>query len=154
MSHNLWPYKGLMMTVVVITLISVITIFISRKGWSQSAGAHGIVGLVTFILMFAQPIMAYFRPEKISSNRLYFNIGTDFNFYWIRYFYFVRSFLSGNFVHFFFSRTAIDNSDLIFAAKSTSKTRYKLRCKNQIWSIFHRSREKISKITALKIDQK
>ena len=66
------------MTVVVITLISVITIFISRKGWSQSAGAHGIVGLVTVILMFAQPIMAYFRPEKISSNRLYFNIGADF----------------------------------------------------------------------------
>ena len=68
-------HRGLMSLVVLITTIAIITIFASRGGWSRSAGAHGIVGIITFVLMFAQPIMAFFRPDKMASNRLYFNIG-------------------------------------------------------------------------------
>ena len=77
-------HRCLMGAVVLMTTVSIITIFISRGGWSRSAGAHGIVGLVTFCLMFVQPIMAYFRPDKIDSNRIYFNIGMELFFFIMR----------------------------------------------------------------------
>jgi len=67
-------HRGIMSLVVLVTTIAIITIFASRGGWSRSAGAHGIVGIITFVVMFAQPVMAYFRPDKMASNRLYFNI--------------------------------------------------------------------------------
>ena len=56
----------MMVVVVGITLISLITILITRGGWSESAGTHAIIGIITIILAILNPISALLRPDKTS----------------------------------------------------------------------------------------
>ena len=59
-------HRAAMITAVLVTLISIIVIFVDRGGWSNSAGTHAITGILTFILCFANPVIAFFRPDKTS----------------------------------------------------------------------------------------
>lgn len=67
-------HRGLMVTAVTITIISLIIIMVNRGGWSKSAGTHAILGIITVVLAILNPIGAFFRPDKFSVNRVFFNI--------------------------------------------------------------------------------
>ena len=56
-------HQATMMTGVIIALIAFVIIFVGIDGWSESAGAHAIVGVITVSLMLLNPIMATFRPS-------------------------------------------------------------------------------------------
>jgi len=71
-------HRAAMITAVLVTLISIIVIFVDRGGWSNSAGTHAITGILTFILCLANPIIAFFRPDKTSENRYLFKLGHGF----------------------------------------------------------------------------
>jgi len=59
-------HRGLMVTTVTITIISLIIIMVNRGGWSKSAGTHAILGIITVVLAILNPIGAFFRPDKFS----------------------------------------------------------------------------------------
>ena len=59
-------HRGLMVTTVTVTIISLITIIVNRGGWSRSAGTHAILGIITIVLAILNPIGAYFRPDRFS----------------------------------------------------------------------------------------
>lgn len=67
-------HRGLMVTAVTITIISLIIIMVNRGGWSKSAGTHAILGIITVVLAILNPIGAFFRPDKFTVNRVFFNI--------------------------------------------------------------------------------
>lgn len=67
-------HRGLMVTTVMITIVSLIIVMVNRGGWSNSAGNHAILGIITIILAFLNPIGALFRPDKFSVNRVFFNV--------------------------------------------------------------------------------
>merc|ERR1712176_889697 len=49
-------------------------IMVNRGGWSKSAGTHAILGIITILLAILNPIGAFFRPDKFSVNRVFFNV--------------------------------------------------------------------------------
>lgn len=56
-----------------LTVAGFVIIFVEIGGWSQVDNPHAIIGLVTTILCFLQPIGAFFRPHPGSKNRPVFN---------------------------------------------------------------------------------
>ncbi|XP_059610036.1 putative ferric-chelate reductase 1 homolog isoform X2 [Phlebotomus argentipes] len=68
-------HRVLMVSTWTLTMAGFIIIFVQVQGWSQAQNPHAILGLVTTIICFLQPIGAFFRPHPGSSNRPYFNWG-------------------------------------------------------------------------------
>uniref|UniRef100_A0A1L8E3J5 Putative reeler domain protein n=1 Tax=Nyssomyia neivai TaxID=330878 RepID=A0A1L8E3J5_9DIPT len=68
-------HRVLMVSTWILTMAGFIIIFVEVKGWSQAQNPHAILGLVTTILCFIQPIGAFFRPHPGSKNRPFFNWG-------------------------------------------------------------------------------
>lgn len=56
-----------------LTIAGFIIIFVEIKGWSQVDNPHAILGVITTVLCFFQPIGAAFRPAPNSKNRPFFN---------------------------------------------------------------------------------
>jgi len=52
-----------------LTLISIIFIFVQQKAWSKSAGWHGVFGILVLCISAIETIFGIFRPEKDSSWR-------------------------------------------------------------------------------------
>lgn len=56
-----------------LTIAGVVLIFIEIGGWSAEDNPHAILGIITAIICFLQPIGALFRPAPTSSKRPIFN---------------------------------------------------------------------------------
>ncbi|CAG9761930.1 unnamed protein product [Ceutorhynchus assimilis] len=56
-----------------LTMAAFVLIFVELKAWSGENNPHAILGLVTTILCFFQPIGAYFRPHPGTAKRPLFN---------------------------------------------------------------------------------
>lgn len=56
-----------------LTSAGFVLIFVELKAWSTEQNPHAILGVVTTILCFIQPIGAYFRPHPGTSKRPIFN---------------------------------------------------------------------------------
>lgn len=56
-----------------LTLAGFVIIFVQIDGWSSEQNPHAILGTITTILCFLQPIGALFRPAPNSKNRPIFN---------------------------------------------------------------------------------
>lgn len=61
-----------------LTMSSFIMIFVHVGGWLQTDNPHPILGLITTILCFLQPIGAAFRPSPTAPYRFLFNIAHYF----------------------------------------------------------------------------
>ncbi|XP_066922682.1 uncharacterized protein [Clytia hemisphaerica] len=66
-------HQGLMMSCVVVFFIAFIVILVEKQGWAESAGTHGILGLIAIILGLIQPLMAMVRPAPDADRRFIFN---------------------------------------------------------------------------------
>lgn len=62
-----------MVTTWSLTMAAFVIIFVQIKGWSGEPNPHAILGTITTILCFIQPIGALFRPAPNSKNRPFFN---------------------------------------------------------------------------------
>ncbi|XP_046809531.1 putative ferric-chelate reductase 1 homolog isoform X1 [Lucilia cuprina] len=62
-----------MVTTWTLTMAAFIIIFVEIDGWSGERNPHAILGTITTILCFIQPIGALFRPAPNSKNRPFFN---------------------------------------------------------------------------------
>lgn len=56
-----------------LTLAAAALIWIEIGGWSQEENPHALLGSITTIICFLQPIGALFRPAPTSKNRPIFN---------------------------------------------------------------------------------
>lgn len=56
-----------------LTTAGFVLIFVELKAWSTEPNPHAILGVVTTVLCFIQPIGAYFRPHPGTSKRPIFN---------------------------------------------------------------------------------
>ncbi|XP_030765696.1 putative ferric-chelate reductase 1 homolog [Sitophilus oryzae] len=56
-----------------LTIVAFVLIFVELKAWSGENKPHAILGTVTTILCFIQPIGAYFRPHPGTPKRAIFN---------------------------------------------------------------------------------
>lgn len=56
-----------------LTIAAFVLIFIEIGGWSAEQNPHAILGTITTIICFLQPIGALFRPGPTSSKRPIFN---------------------------------------------------------------------------------
>ena len=67
-SMELWfpLHRIFMISSSIITLVAFITTFATRGGWSKSAGAHAICGVILFALVLLNPMMAMLRPPNKS----------------------------------------------------------------------------------------
>lgn len=66
-------HRSFMLLTVVLTIISVILVFVDVGGWSYGAGAHSYTGIIVVLLAVIQPIMALFRPSPGDEKRYIFN---------------------------------------------------------------------------------
>ncbi|KAM7341744.1 putative ferric-chelate reductase 1 homolog isoform 2-T2 [Cochliomyia hominivorax] len=62
-----------MVTTWSLTVAAFIIIFVEIDGWSGERNPHAILGTITTVLCFIQPIGALFRPAPSSKNRPFFN---------------------------------------------------------------------------------
>lgn len=72
-----------------LTVIAYIIIFVEIGGWAENANIHAILGTITSVFCFIQPIGAFFRPGPTHEKRPVFN--------WLH-------FLGGNIAHIFSSK--------------------------------------------------
>lgn len=56
-----------------LTIAAFVLIFVELKAWSGENNPHAILGTITTILCFFQPIGAYFRPHPGTPKRPLFN---------------------------------------------------------------------------------
>ncbi|GLV40393.1 uncharacterized protein CBL_04193 [Carabus blaptoides fortunei] len=56
-----------------LTVTGFILIFVELKSWSSERNPHAILGMITTIICFLQPIGAYFRPHPGTPKRSLFN---------------------------------------------------------------------------------
>lgn len=63
----------LMVLTWLLTMVAFVLIFVELKDWSAERNPHAILGTVTTILCFFQPIGAYFRPHPGTQKRFIFN---------------------------------------------------------------------------------
>ncbi|CRL00019.1 CLUMA_CG013306, isoform A [Clunio marinus] len=56
-----------------LTLAAFVIIFVEIKGWSSVDNPHAILGTITTVICFFQPIGAFFRPHPGSKKRPLFN---------------------------------------------------------------------------------
>lgn len=66
-------HRMLMVTTWVLTIAGFVIIFLELRGWSQEDNPHAILGTITTILAFIQPIGAVFRPHPGTRRRPLFN---------------------------------------------------------------------------------
>lgn len=66
-------HRFLMVLTWVLTMAGFVIIFVEIGGWSQVDNPHAILGVVTTVLCFLQPIGAYFRPHPGTKRRPLFN---------------------------------------------------------------------------------
>ncbi|XP_068728109.1 ferric-chelate reductase 1-like isoform X3 [Montipora capricornis] len=66
-------HRSFMLLTVVLTIISVILVFVDVGGWSYGAGAHSYTGIIVVLLAVIQPIIALFRPSPGDEKRYIFN---------------------------------------------------------------------------------
>ncbi|XP_063701077.1 putative ferric-chelate reductase 1 homolog isoform X2 [Culicoides brevitarsis] len=66
-------HRFLMFLTWVLTMAGTILIVLELKGWSKARNPHAVLGSITTILCFLQPIGAFFRPHPGSKNRPIFN---------------------------------------------------------------------------------
>ncbi|XP_058125486.1 putative ferric-chelate reductase 1 homolog isoform X1 [Anopheles ziemanni] len=66
-------HRFLMVLTWALTVAGVVVIFVEIGGWSQVRNPHAILGVVTTVLCFLQPLGAFFRPHPGSSKRPWFN---------------------------------------------------------------------------------
>ncbi|XP_058054768.1 putative ferric-chelate reductase 1 homolog isoform X2 [Anopheles bellator] len=66
-------HRFLMVLTFILTVAGIVVIFVEIGGWSQVRNPHAILGIVTSVLCFLQPIGAFFRPHPGSSKRPIFN---------------------------------------------------------------------------------
>lgn len=57
----------------ILTVAAFIIIFVEIGEWSKVQNPHAILGTITTILCFIQPIGAFFRPSPGSNKRPLFN---------------------------------------------------------------------------------
>ena len=57
----------------VLTIAAFILIFIELNGWSAVVNPHAVMGTITTVLCFIQPLAAYFRPHPGTKRRPVFN---------------------------------------------------------------------------------
>lgn len=59
-----------------LTVIAFILIFVELGGWTSipaTQNPHAVIGLITTLLAFIQPFIAYFRPHPDAPKRYLFN---------------------------------------------------------------------------------
>lgn len=56
-----------------LTMVAFVLIFVELKAWSAENNPHAILGTITTILCFLQPIGAFFRPHPGTPRRPIFN---------------------------------------------------------------------------------
>ncbi|XP_019562157.1 putative ferric-chelate reductase 1 homolog isoform X1 [Aedes albopictus] len=66
-------HRFLMVLTWCLTVAGFVIIFVEIGGWSQVDNPHAILGVVTTVLCFLQPIGAYFRPHPGTKRRPLFN---------------------------------------------------------------------------------
>lgn len=66
-------HRFLMVLTWALTVAGFVIIFVEIGGWSKVDNPHGILGVVTTVLCFLQPIGAYFRPHPGTKRRPLFN---------------------------------------------------------------------------------
>lgn len=66
-------HRFLMVLTWTLTVAGFIIIFVEIGGWSQVDNPHAILGVVTTVLCFLQPIGAFFRPHPGTKRRPLFN---------------------------------------------------------------------------------
>lgn len=66
-------HRFLMVLTWLLTIAGFVIIFVEIGGWSQVDNPHAILGVVTTVLCFLQPIGAYFRPHPGTKRRPLFN---------------------------------------------------------------------------------
>lgn len=66
-------HRFLMVLTWVLTMAGFVIIFVEIGGWSQVDNPHAILGVVTTVLCFLQPIGAFFRPHPGTKRRPLFN---------------------------------------------------------------------------------
>ncbi|XP_058458577.1 putative ferric-chelate reductase 1 homolog isoform X2 [Malaya genurostris] len=66
-------HRFLMVITWLLTMAGFVIIFVEIGGWSQAQNPHAILGTVTTVLCFLQPIGAYFRPHPGTKRRPLFN---------------------------------------------------------------------------------
>lgn len=66
-------HRFLMVLTWVLTMAGFVIIFVEIGGWSKVDNPHAILGVVTTVLCFLQPIGAYFRPHPGTKRRPLFN---------------------------------------------------------------------------------
>lgn len=69
-------HRILMIITWLLTVIAFVLIFIELGGWTSlpvTTNPHAVIGVVTTVLAFIQPFMAYFRPHPGTPKRFIFN---------------------------------------------------------------------------------
>jgi hypothetical protein len=91
-AKDLWFawHRLLMILTWALTTTAFVLIFVELRAWSTEKNPHAILGVVTTILCYLQPIGAYFRPHPGTSKRPIFN--------WLHW-------LCGNVAHIIASKT-------------------------------------------------
>ena len=65
-----------MMVTWTLTIVAFVLIFVELGGWTSipaTQNPHAVIGLITTLLAFIQPVMAYFRPHPDAPRRFIFN---------------------------------------------------------------------------------
>lgn len=66
-------HRTSMMLTWLLTMVGFVLIFVKIQAWSDVKNPHPILGVITTILCFMQPIGAIFRPAPNHKNRRWFN---------------------------------------------------------------------------------
>lgn len=62
-----------MVTTWSLTMVAFVLIFVQLKGWSGEKNPHALLGTITTVICFLQPIGAMFRPAPNAPSRPLFN---------------------------------------------------------------------------------
>ena len=75
-SNQIWFawHRICMISTWLLTMAAFILIFIELNGWSTAINPHAVLGTITTILCFIQPIGAFFRPHPGTKRRPFFNL--------------------------------------------------------------------------------
>lgn len=78
MGKDLWfVYHRILLAITwALTVVAFIIIFVELGGWTSipvTSNPHAVIGVITTVLAFIQPFMAYFRPHPEAPRRYIFN---------------------------------------------------------------------------------
>lgn len=71
--YNFQWHRICMVSTWSLTMVAFVLIFVEINGWSANQDRHAILGVITTIICFIQPLGALFRPAPNSKNRPIFN---------------------------------------------------------------------------------